>query len=270
MNNMNPARYTFLLMALMLLTTCSKEKKFPPIPHVMTRISETEWQKLSGKRIFFGHQSVGYNIIEGIASILKDNPELPIKVKETHEVSDLGLPVIAHFQIGKNRDPKSKIDAFAAFLRNGLADSIDIAFMKLCFVDFNKHTNTDDLFGYYKKAMDSLRHSFPNLTIMHSTVPLLAKSSGIKAWIKLILRMDNNVYINRYNELIRENYTEDILFDIAKIESTYPNGTFYRYAFGMPGLIPEYSQDGAHLNRQGSVILANEMFIKLVKIDNTY
>ncbi len=43
------------------------------LPSIKGVPAET-WQKLSQKKIYFGHQSVGNNIIDGIKDIMKENP----------------------------------------------------------------------------------------------------------------------------------------------------------------------------------------------------
>ena len=39
-------------------------------------VPESTWKKLSEKKIYFGHQSVGFNIIKGLEDILKENPQI--------------------------------------------------------------------------------------------------------------------------------------------------------------------------------------------------
>ena len=39
-------------------------------------VTESTWKKLAEQRIYFGHQSVGFNIIEGINDIMKENHQI--------------------------------------------------------------------------------------------------------------------------------------------------------------------------------------------------
>jgi len=47
-------------------------------------IPQEKWDKLAQKRIFFGHQSVGFNILNGLNLIMADNPH--IKLNIVHEM----------------------------------------------------------------------------------------------------------------------------------------------------------------------------------------
>jgi hypothetical protein len=48
------------------------DKAVPLTP--IENINESIWRKLSQKKIYFGHQSVGNNIIKGLEDILNENP----------------------------------------------------------------------------------------------------------------------------------------------------------------------------------------------------
>ena len=58
---------------------------------------------------------------------------------------------------GENGDPKSKIDYFANTIRNNTSLRPKLAFMKFCYVDFNPHTNVDELFAYYARVSPDRR-----------------------------------------------------------------------------------------------------------------
>ena len=92
-------------------------------------IPASAWKKLGEKKIFFGHQSVGNNIIKGIKDILKDNPNIDFNIMEISEPVELKEGVFAHTNnLGKNEDPQSKITAFANYLENGMGNNTDLAF----------------------------------------------------------------------------------------------------------------------------------------------
>lgn len=94
-------------------------------------ITDSAWKKLSEKRIYFGHQSVGFNIIDGIKDVMKKNPQIKLNIVETSDPSEFNTPLFAHSRVGKNTDPKSKIDAFASFVEKGIGDNANIAFILL-------------------------------------------------------------------------------------------------------------------------------------------
>ena len=137
-------------------------------------IQESTWKKLSKKKIYFGHQSVGFNIIEGLKDIMTENPQIRLNIIKTSSPSEFNTPVFAHSRVGKNRDPMTKIDAFANFMTKGIGKRADIAFFKFCYVDFgaNRKTDIKDVFSYYKKSMSMLKDIYPNKTLLHFTVPL--------------------------------------------------------------------------------------------------
>jgi hypothetical protein len=225
---------------------------------------ENDWLKLLDKKIFFGHQSVGSNIMEGIGIIqIKNNLE-PVNFIETIDSTDFRFPVFGHFRVGNILNPKSKIDSFKDIIDGGLGNILDIAFMKIGYPDINKNTDLNELFDYYKQSMESLQLKYPNLKLIHCTVSLTTKPTGIKGLAKVVLDMDNNVYRDKFNSQLRSYYNASELFDIARIQSTFPDGTSYSYRNGIPGMIPEMSSDGGHLSELGKVVAAKEMLALLL------
>jgi hypothetical protein len=263
LHHYNKIQVVFILSVF--LSSCFKEEKIAETNSAyMNKLTENDWIKLSKKRIFFGHQSVGYNIIDGITDLKNESNSILVNILETRDVSDFQHPLFAHSGIGKNLDPKSKIDDFVKILHSGLADSVNIASMKLCYVDINSHTDINELFEYYQTAINSLQKVYPHLKIIHCTVPLTIKPKGLKGLAKVILKMDDNVFRDKYNQLVRNHYDPNVLFDIANIEATFPDGTSNRYLSGIPGLISEYSPDGGHLNKHAGMLIANELIRKLL------
>jgi lysophospholipase L1-like esterase len=135
-------------------------------------------------------------------------------------------------------------------LRSGLADQVDVAVLKFCYVDFTTSTDVDQLFREYRKTLDALERDFPRVTFLHSTAPLMVHPSGWKGNLKAMLGRDDNVTRERYSALVREAYGAAHLFDIAAIEGTAPDGT--RQA----ALYAAYTTDGGHLNEGGSAVVA--------------
>ena len=81
-------------------------------------VPASAWEKLSQKKIYFGHQSVGFNIIDGIEDLIKLNPEIKLNIVETSSPADLKKGVFAHSRVGKNVDPESKTDEFVKIINN--------------------------------------------------------------------------------------------------------------------------------------------------------
>ena len=68
-------------------------------------VTADEWQRLAARRVFFGHQSVGANLIEGIEDVLRSCPDLPLRIVESNDPSAMAEPGLYHARIGENGHP---------------------------------------------------------------------------------------------------------------------------------------------------------------------
>ena len=100
-------------------------------------VQASAWEELKEKKIYFGHQSVGNNIIDGLKDWGRQKPEVKLRIIRLQDSYKIDSPGLYQASIGKNEDPRSKIDAFVAAMRQGIGNSADIAFFKFCFVDIN-------------------------------------------------------------------------------------------------------------------------------------
>ena len=238
-------------------------------------VPHSRYEKLSKMTILFGHQSVGYNIMEGVQEILKKHPNFKLKVVEGRD-SDMFMPgTLVHTKVGENTKPESKLKDFSNILLSGSGKKIDACAIKFCYVDIRKNTDTAKLFTVYEKEIEKIRGALPHLTIIHFTTPLTTLQSGPKAWIKTFLGrplrgMEDNIKRHEFNEMLRKKYHEkDPIFDIAQIESTYPDGS--RASFEHQGktyysLATEYTDDGGHLNRLGKEVVAKHFMLHLLNL----
>jgi len=272
-------RYLFVIMVILtFLISCNggempeKAVQFPSIKDV----SSEKWEKLVQKKIYFGHQSVGNNIISGIKDLMEENPKIRLTILETNNPADFARPIFGHSKVGENKDPKSKIDEFARLMDERLGNNTDIAFFKFCYIDIIAGTDVGTLFSDYKNTMLRLRNTFPKTTFVHVTVPVRIVQTGVRVWIKKVIGRpiggyDDNIKRNQFNELLRKEYNgKEPIFDLAKIESTSPDGT--RSAFSKDGetyysLISEYTQDGGHLNEKGRRTVAEQLLILLANLN---
>lgn len=241
-------------------------------------ISSASWKELSTKKIYFGHQSVGYNILDGVMDIMAKEPLINLEVVETHDPKDFNSPLFAHSKVGENGNTQSKIDAFNDVLDNGVGEKTDIALFKFCYLDFHKEIDSKGVFKQYREAVSKLKTKYPNLELIHLTVPLTSQQTGPKAWIKKIIGkplrgFDINVKRNEFNDFMRAEYKgEESVFDLAKIESTYIDGKrelFTRGDKNYYSLIPDYTDDGSHLNESGRKVVAEQFLLFLTKIIGT-
>jgi len=150
-------------------------------------VPDTAWEKLSRKTIYFGHQSVGNNVMEGVKDVIKAQPKIELKVAEPDTPENFTGPGLVHFPVGQNMNPQSKIDAFAKLLRDGVGQKADIAFFKFCYIDINRDTDIKTLFSAYVSAMDKLQKEYPSMDIVHMTVPLRVVQTGFKVPIKRLI-----------------------------------------------------------------------------------
>jgi hypothetical protein len=238
-------------------------------------IPVSRWEALSEKKIYFGHQSVGFNIIDGLKDLMKENPQIKLNIVESHDPADFSSPLFAHSPIGKNYNPISKIDDFKKFMDNGIGNNADIAFFKFCFVDVTAETDIQKIFNYYREVMNYLKEKYPKTIFVHVTVPLTTVQSGPKAFIKKIIGKPidgyaDNIRRNQFNGMLRKEYEGKApIFDIARIESTFPNRkslTFINDGKAFYTLIPEYTHDGGHLNETGRKIVAQSLLVLLAQL----
>lgn len=258
MRNTRKMIYIFIILCLISCQDRNKYEEDFMIPDITTQI-----EKIQSAKIFFGHQSVGENIINGIKQLNNDNNMNLIEKEEYQELPD---SFFLHLKIGQNENPESKCNAFASVI-DSLNGNIDIVLMKFCYIDINRDTDVESLFEYYKTNMDSLIKKYPEVTFLHITSPLRYNAKGFGVWVRELLGRPNNskldnVKRNEYNNLLKTYYPEESIFDLAKYQSTYKDGE--REYFEMNGnknfsLIEEYTNDGGHLNELGSKIIAAEL-----------
>ncbi|MDR7253095.1 hypothetical protein J2X46_002080 [Nocardioides sp. BE266] len=219
-------------------------------------VSPTELTAAAGERVFIGHMSVGWNLLDGLQSLYDEEgvpaPEIvQVAVSDPPPQLPDGQGAIVHAEIGVNGDPLGKIANFDATMRDGMADTVDVAMVKLCFTDITAKTDVDAVFAAYSETMDALERDFPDVRFLHTTVPLTAAPSGIKQHLKVVVRGDDNAARERYNALVRQAYGDDDLFDIAAAEGTAADGV--RTASLATGWA---DGDREHLNQAGSAMLA--------------
>ncbi|MDD4858506.1 MAG: hypothetical protein PHD74_10455, partial [Candidatus Krumholzibacteria bacterium] len=229
-------------------------------------VPKAGWDSLACKSIFFGHQSVGRNIVDGIRDVMRLYPDIRLNVRETASPEDFDGAVFAHWPIGENKDPRSKIDHFRRILESGVGRRADMAFFKLCYVDVGGDTDVEAVFHYYEETVRSLEKEFPNLKIVTVTVPLTTRPAGLKARIsemrgRTLWSEEDNIKRNVLNGMLRKEFGASV-FDLAGFESSSSGGG--KTSFKKDGetyyiLNHAYSDDGGHLNKTGRSVIAAEM-----------
>ena len=240
----------------------------------LDEISQDRWDVLSQKKIFFGHKSVGANIIEGLNEVMAQRPKIKLNIRETTDPVDFLGPIFAHSPIGRNKAPLSKVDRFREIMESGVGLAADVAFFKFCFVDIDHETDAESLFERYVELIDSLEKRFPDLKIVTFTVPLLSKPVGIKTRLEKILGRlpwyeEDNVKRNLLNDKLRARFT-NALFDLAAIESRIDDSkkaTFRADGKAYELLYRPYTDDGGHLNSIGRQVVAIELLKMLADLE---
>ncbi|NTV99695.1 MAG: SGNH/GDSL hydrolase family protein [Oscillochloris sp.] len=260
--------YTLLILALLSCSACAQR----PSPE---EVSAMDMQNVATKTIFFGHQSVGWNIVNGIEEALQANPDMKLTIIKADQLAADQGPAFYHTEVGQNYDPLSKLQAFDKFIRNGIGGRADIAFFKFCYVDFNKSTDVTQLFETYKTTMAALNSAYPETTFVSMTTPLMAPDQGPKGFLKGLLgkneELNANTRRHEFNELLRQEYAgTGKLFDLAAFEATDTNGKTCTMSVSgqtVPCLIPAYTDDGGHLNTTGRKVIAGQFLRFLATLE---
>ena len=270
---LNPKRHLLPVMLLLAVSCGGERMPVPASPEApqpsFSAVTPEQWRALAAKRLYFGHQSVGGNIINGVTSVLADHPEIPLQVFESTSLDSNSAPGLYHARIGQNGDPGSKTSAFESIVGRGGAS---VAALKFCYVDVDGRSDPDSLFAAYQRDMSTLRARLPGLVIVHVTMPLTTTGEGRRDLLMAKLRgkatsYDLNLIRNRYNALLRQAYVgREPVFDLARLESTHADGSrsyFTRGADTVYTLAPELTDDGGHLNTSARRAAA-EAFLALL------
>jgi hypothetical protein len=238
-------------------------------------LTDQQIASLATKKVFFGHQSVGNNILDGIRELMGTDSRLKIMpIVKSGDPQSISAPALVEFEIGKNGDPQSKNAAFDAILSKGMGEQGGIAMFKYCFVDVDFSTSVNKMFEDYRAEVATLKTIYPSLKILHITIPLTTVEPTAKDWIKSMIGRptleDVAVKRNQFNDLLRKTYSgTDPIFDLAEIESTRNDGSrsyFTRGSNRIYTLAPELTTDGGHLNESGRRAAATALMQKLAEL----
>jgi lysophospholipase L1-like esterase len=252
------------LFAGLLLMGCDTAPVAAPAPAIASA-DATDWQKLAQLRIAFGHQSVGFNLLDGLTA-QAEIAAAPIAVAETRE--SFAAPAIHHFRVGVNGAPLGKLEDFDAAMRGGLAATTDIALVKLCYIDFNDAVDARQIAARYIEDYAQLSEAFPNVRFVPVTVPLTSVQTGPKALIKKLLGRKpagyaENTRRQQFNDALREHYQaqgeSSLLFDLAALESGHARHVITDDGKQVEVADPALLEDGAHLNQRGQALLGGAL-----------
>src|SRR5215510_6801722 len=87
--------------AVLILGCATPSTREAPMPMSSVHdVPDSIWTRLASRRIFFGHQSVGGNIMDGVAELARENPRLGLHVSGDERALAAGQAAFAHALIG--------------------------------------------------------------------------------------------------------------------------------------------------------------------------
>lgn len=209
-------------------------------------------------RVVFGHQSVGFDVLRGLRGLAEADAdryalEIEPRVRVEWYARRRG---VGEFVLGQNGDALGKVDAFAARVRDGLGDVVDVAMMKLCYADLTERADPKAIFARWKGAYEDLERAFPKVRFVWWTVPVPLPERCADR------RTELNDLIRAY---VRAN--GKTLLDVADLESHAPDGKAVTHAGGGEKLFEGYARDaGGHLNDVGAQRVARAWWWLMARI----
>lgn len=236
-------------------------------------ITPDRWRALAGRRIFFGHQSVGRDLMLGVHEIIEAHPEIGLRLVESIEPEQVEGPALIDGRIGRNREPASKSEAFDQILARGLGANA-IALYKFCYVDVGAQTDVEALFDAYIEQVRRITRRYPDITLLHVTIPLKTAPPRFQEWMRRLRGGTPEATLNsrrhRFNERMREQFGDfGTVFDLARLESTRADGSRAYSRLGsqrVEMLAPEWTYDGGHLNERARRSMAEQFLIMLAEV----
>jgi hypothetical protein len=209
-------------------------------------LAATEKNKVKAAKVFFGHQSVGWNTLEGVESLGG------FTVDEISGASSYGTPKIGHAYLDSNTQPLDKMQNFDVMMGR-IGSTVQVAGMKLCWIDFESGTNVTNLQNTYKATITKVKAAYPNVHLFHVTTPVKTDEASLNA-----MRL-------QYGDWLKNTYkNEAIVLDLAAVQSTQPNGAACTSG-GTRNMCAAYASDEGHLNATGQARAAKAFLYAVYK-----
>lgn len=189
---------------------------------------------LKQRRILWGHQSVGANVIDGARA-------LGIDFREVRRGADYGEAHWGEAGVAENGDPERKIRSFVDLMvGGGIGRRVEAASFKFCWVDFEDGTDVEELANDYDAAMRDMQARFPSVRYLHVTPPLTTDEPEL-----------NGIRWRFGREMIRRHRDTGLVLDLAAVISTDAAGEQCKSG-NQRRLCPAWASDSGHLNDAGS------------------
>ena len=231
------------------------------------------WGTVASRTVYFGHQSVGRDLIAGINRLNCDGA-IGLSVVQTDDPTSLTGPAFVHFLAGSNRDYASKNAALLRLLKSRRSADGAIVLLKYCYVDLTGDHNPYDIFAAYCEMVETIQAEYPDVTVVHSTIPLTTVETAFVAQTRNLIgrptQRKASIARHRYNQLLRAEFVgEQPMFDLARIEATRPDGrvaTFMSHGSPIETLAVENTYDGGHLTARCQMIAAEALLNVLAEV----
>lgn len=230
-------------------------------------------EEVSNLKVYFGHQSVGRNILEGIHA-WEQETSIYLNAVESRDFKAVSDASFVHFSIGKNGDFRGKMDDFVSLVAQIPEGENPVAFFKFCYVDITSESDVNGEFEYYKEKMIYLKDNYPNIKFVVCTVPITGIQKGIRAAVKRILNKTpygylDNIKRQEFNERVISDFSGVMpVFNLAGLEATHPDGTIVTYSYegdDYPCMPEFYRTDYGHLNDFGARTISYNLLAFLVE-----
>src|SRR5689334_14748189 len=130
---MYDSRFFFCILLLFAASGCGRKQDMSVV--VLSTPSTTLSDRLTSvarKRIFFGHQSVGANILDGIRDLAVGYPAAKLQIAKFDSTISFRDAAFLEGPVGMNGNPESKNESFARALDTLAGAPPVIAFYKYC------------------------------------------------------------------------------------------------------------------------------------------
>lgn len=237
-------------------------------------VTADQWAVLRTRLVFFGHQSVGDDLMAGVEEVLRDMPDIGLRAVATEDPSLMRGSGLFHARIGQNGAPTTKLEAFESIVSDSDVALTGTAILKFCYVDLVPGVDPEALFAEYRETVEALRAAHPGLTIIHVTAPLMTDAGWLRhryAGLRgLTSPREGNLVRARYNELLLATYDgREPVFDLARHEATDAAERLHTVRIdgrAVPVLVDAWSSDGAHLNERGRRRIAEAFLVTLAEL----
>jgi hypothetical protein len=197
-------------------------------------LTAAELAPLRERRVLWGHQSVGENLLGGAR-------QLGFEFRSVSRGADYGEARWGEAGVADNGDPERKIRSFVELMvGGGIGRRVEAASFKFCWVDFDTGTDVEELGDEYDAAMRDVQARFPSVRLLHVTPPLTTDEPEL-----------NGVRWRFGRELIRRHRDTGLVFDLGAVISTDASGQQCKTG-NQRRLCPGWASDSGHLNDDGS------------------